>query len=62
MKSYAMSISTPLGPLWLCATEEGLCGVEFGGPSRALARYGLAVPVREESSLLLERAAVQIEA
>lgn len=65
MKSYAMSVSTPLGALWLCATEEGLCAVEFGGPSEelrgALARYGLAVPLREESPLLA-RAAVQLDA
>ncbi|MFP4344176.1 MAG: methylated-DNA--[protein]-cysteine S-methyltransferase [Anaerolineales bacterium] len=66
MKTYTATISTPLGALWLCATEEGLCGVEFGGPSEglrgALARYGLAVPLREEEHPFLARARTQIDA
>lgn len=49
--------SSSLGPLWLCATEIGLCGLGFGEqPSDAevsrMARYGIAAPESGDSPTL----------
>lgn len=57
-------IPSPLGELWLCASERGLCGVGFDGAPdgvtvRRWQRHGLAEPVLE-SAALLERAAGQL--
>jgi len=53
-----------LGPLWLCATETGLCGLGFGeSPSpaevRRLARYGIAAPLAGDS-VVLQTAVAQL--
>ncbi len=49
--------SSSLGPLWLCATGTGLCGLGFGEyPSDAdvsrMARYGVAAPEPGDSPVL----------
>ena len=58
-----------LGPLWICATAVGVCGLGFGEhPSdaevRRLARYGIAcdsiAPPEPGSSPVLEAAAAQL--
>ncbi|MBN2392895.1 MAG: methylated-DNA--[protein]-cysteine S-methyltransferase [Anaerolineae bacterium] len=61
--------SSPLGPLWICATAVGVCGLGFGEqPSDAevyrMARYGIACDfiTRPEpgSSPVLESAVAQL--
>ncbi|HOU13666.1 MAG TPA: methylated-DNA--[protein]-cysteine S-methyltransferase [Anaerolineae bacterium] len=56
--------SSPLGPLWICATAAGVCGLGFGEqPSaaevRRMARYGIAAP-EPGSNPLLEAAVAQL--
>ncbi len=51
------TMTSALGPLWLCATETGLCGLGFGdSPSsaevRRLTRYGVAAPTAGDSPIL----------
>lgn len=62
--SQFMVTSTPLGPVWVCATEVGICGLGFGEyPSgaemRRRARYGIAAP-EPGSNLILQAAAAQL--
>ncbi|HQE91549.1 MAG TPA: methylated-DNA--[protein]-cysteine S-methyltransferase [Anaerolineae bacterium] len=56
--------STPLGPVWVCATEGGICGLGFGAyPTEAevrrMARFDIAPP-ESESSAMLEAAVAQL--
>jgi methylated-DNA-[protein]-cysteine S-methyltransferase len=46
-QAKCMAMSSPLGPLWVCATAVGVCGLGFGegprdGEVRRMARYGIA--------------------
>jgi methylated-DNA-[protein]-cysteine S-methyltransferase len=51
------TISSPLGPIWICATAVGVCGLGFGEqPSDAevhrIAHYGIAPPEKGSSPVL----------
>lgn len=54
--SYAAMMSSPVGDLWICVTDEGLCAINFGEPGkslfRKLHRYGVALPEDAEHPLL----------
>ncbi len=59
-----LRIPSPVGELWLCVSERGLCGLGFDSTPDAATvqrwqRHGLAEPVLE-STALLERAAAQL--
>lgn len=64
--SYVTFVSSPLGQMWVIATDVGVCGLGFGESlsawmSRHLARHQIEVP---ESGLtpVLQTAATQLEA
>ena len=61
--AYTRVISSPLGELWLCATDKGVCAIHFGDPDakvlRGLRRYG-AIPAPTPSHPILDAAAVQL--
>jgi O-6-methylguanine DNA methyltransferase len=63
--AYATLVTTPLGEVWLCATEQGLCALAFGGGSARLThhlmRHGIAEP-QPGHLLILEEAARQVVA
>ncbi|MGC9468124.1 MAG: methylated-DNA--[protein]-cysteine S-methyltransferase [Anaerolineae bacterium] len=63
-ESNILFTDTPLGLMWLWATERGLCGVGFGetvghGVLNKMARGGIALP-RPVRSSLLETAKAQL--
>lgn len=63
--TWMLQIPSPLGELWLCASERGLCGLGFAAPDavqlQRWQRYGLAAPALT-SQPLLETAAAQLHA
>ena len=63
-RAYALTVSSPLGELWLCVTERGLCRVTCAAPPgetvlRRLARRGIASP-QTGGHAFLERTATQL--
>jgi len=63
--SYASMMPSPLGPLWVCVTEKGVCAVSFGAPTerllRSLTRYGVAHSILDHH-FILEEAFAQLTA
>lgn len=61
--AYTRVISSPLGDLWLCATDKGVCAIHFGDPDaktlRGLRRYGVA-PAPASPHPILDAAAAQL--
>jgi O-6-methylguanine DNA methyltransferase len=64
-RSISRIVESAMGPLWLCATEEGLCALAFDGLddalSRTLVRYDVAPPLGGTHPTL-EAAAEQLAA
>ena len=63
-RAYALTVSSPLGALWLCVTERGLCRVTCAAQPgeatlRRLAQRGIASP-QAGGHTFLERAATQL--
>lgn len=57
-------MTSPLGPLWICATTVGICGLGFGEHPhdveiRRMARYGIAPPEMRNTPVL-EAVVVQL--
>lgn len=64
--SQVLVMLTPLGAMWICATEKGLCNVGFGETLSPLAlrwleRHGIDQP-QFGPNALLEKAAAQLGA
>ena len=38
-RAYAVVTSSPLGKIWICATDQGVCALEFGERAGRLARH-----------------------
>lgn len=59
--SHCLTTPSPLGALWLAATDSGLCALEFGATLNHLAghlkRHAIAPPTPGETPLLQEAAA-----
>jgi len=59
--SLSIVTPSPLGPIWLAATERGLCALEFGATLNHLAghlkRHAIAPPAPGETPRLQEAAA-----
>lgn len=59
--SHCLTTPSPLGPIWLAATDRGLCALEFGATLNHLAdhlrRHAIAPPTPGETPLLREAAA-----
>lgn len=59
--SHCLTTPSPLGPLWIAATDRGLCALEFGATlnhlAGHLARHAIAPPTPSETPLLTEAAA-----
>jgi methylated-DNA-[protein]-cysteine S-methyltransferase len=63
--SYLTVVSSPLGQIWVCATESGLCGLGFGSRVsdvmlRHLARHQIASP-ELVTTPVLQAAVAQLE-
>jgi len=62
--SVYTTMSSLLGPLWICATSVGVCGLGFGEQPgdieiRRMARYGISLP-EPGSSPVLEAVVAQL--
>lgn len=62
--SYSVVMQSHFGPIWICATDKGICGIEFGDKldrmARFLERNNIDAPQLTPTSLL-DRVIAQLE-